>query len=132
MPEGERHSLKHIVIDSYEAGSQNWSPVIEKYFIERFGYDPKPWMPIFTGRVVVSQELSDGFLWDYIRLEVEDPPADEMVLNSVPDPDEVRGNWNWGTGDGDGGVIGLGSNGWTVTIPLGGFLGSGSLLEPPT
>ena len=68
VPPEERKSLKHIIIDSYEAGSQNWSPVMKRYFIERYGYDPKPWLPVFTGRVVQNRALSNRFLWDVRRL----------------------------------------------------------------
>ncbi len=78
MPTGERTALKHIVIDSYEAGSQNWSKVMEREFIEKYGYDPKPWLPVFTGRIVQSRELSNRFLWDVRRL-VADLIAENYV-----------------------------------------------------
>lgn len=68
MPAAERKSLKHIIIDSYEAGSQNWSPVMKGYFADRYGYDPTPWLPVFTGRIVKSRDLSNRFLWDVRRL----------------------------------------------------------------
>ncbi|MFC2124079.1 glycosyl hydrolase [Bacteroidota bacterium] len=71
VPEEERKSLKHIVIDSYEAGSQNWSPVLKKHFIERYEYDPIPWLPVLSGRVVENTELSDRFLWDVRRLTAD-------------------------------------------------------------
>jgi len=29
------------------------------------GYDPTPWLPVLTGRVVESAEASDRFLWDF-------------------------------------------------------------------
>ncbi len=68
MPPEKRKSLKHIVIDSYEAGSQNWSPDVKDVFITHYGYDPTPWMPVFSGRIVKSRELSNRFLWDVRRL----------------------------------------------------------------
>ncbi len=68
MPARERKSLKHIVIDSYEAGSQNWSPVMKAAFIRRYGYDPTPWLLVFSGRIVTSRDLSNRFLWDVRRL----------------------------------------------------------------
>ncbi len=71
MPEEKRKSLKHIVIDSYEAGSQNWSPVMKRSFIEHYGYDPTPWLPVFTGRIVKSRDLSNRFLWDVRRLTAD-------------------------------------------------------------
>ena len=36
-------------------------------FTRRRGYDPRPWLPVLTGRVVESAEASDRFLWDFRR-----------------------------------------------------------------
>ena len=38
-------SFKHILIDSYEAGDQNWSRHFKEDFIRMKGYDPTPWLP---------------------------------------------------------------------------------------
>jgi hypothetical protein len=48
------------------------------------GYDPLPWMPVLTGRVVESSEASDRFLWDF-RKTIADLIADEhySVLEDV-------------------------------------------------
>ena len=40
------------------------------------GYDPVPWMPVLTGRVVESAEASDRFLWDF-RKTIADLIANE-------------------------------------------------------
>ncbi|MEY4885031.1 MAG: hypothetical protein RL151_340, partial [Bacteroidota bacterium] len=40
-------SFKHVLIDSYEAGDQNWTPRLRQAFIDRKGYDPLPWMLSF-------------------------------------------------------------------------------------
>ena len=40
-------SFKHMLIDSYEAGDQNWTPRLRQAFIDRKGYDPLPWMLSF-------------------------------------------------------------------------------------
>lgn len=40
-------SFKHMLIDSYEAGDQDWTPRLRKAFIERKGYDPLPWLLSF-------------------------------------------------------------------------------------
>ncbi len=53
-----------IHIDSWEMGAQNWSPNFRQEFIRRRGYDPLPYLPVYTGRMVGSQEISDRFLWD--------------------------------------------------------------------
>ena len=40
------------------------------------GYDPIPWLPVLTGRVVQSAEASDRFLWDF-RKTIGDLIANE-------------------------------------------------------
>jgi len=56
-----------LLIDSYEVGGQNWSPGFRAEFKKRRGYDPLPLLPVFTGRVVDSPEISERFLWDVRR-----------------------------------------------------------------
>jgi hypothetical protein len=53
-----------IHIDSWEMGSQNWSLHFREEFIKRRGYDPKLFLPVYTGLVVNSSEMSERFLWD--------------------------------------------------------------------
>ena len=60
-------SFDHILIDSYEVGSQNWTPAFRREFQERRGYDMIPFLPVLTGRVVESPEKSERFLWDFRR-----------------------------------------------------------------
>jgi hypothetical protein len=60
-------SLQYVVMDSWEAGYQNWTDDMIAEFQSRRGYDPRPYLPILTGRVVGSAELSDRFLWDFRR-----------------------------------------------------------------
>jgi alpha-L-rhamnosidase len=40
-------SFKHVLIDSYEAGDQDWTPRMRRAFIDRKGYDPLPWLLSF-------------------------------------------------------------------------------------
>jgi len=68
VPAEQRKAFNRVVIDSYEVGPQNWTRGLEQIFQQRFGYDPIPWLPVLSGRVVGSQELSDRFLWDLRRL----------------------------------------------------------------
>jgi hypothetical protein len=68
MPAEDRTSLKHVVLDSYEMGSQNWTENMDADFWKRFGYDPVPWLPVLSGRIVGSADQSDRFLWDLRRL----------------------------------------------------------------
>lgn len=39
-------TFTHILIDSYEAGDQNWTPGFRDAFIQRKGYDPLPWIAL--------------------------------------------------------------------------------------
>jgi hypothetical protein len=51
--------------DSIEAGAQNWTDDILEQFARRRGYEPTPFLPALTGRVVDGAEASDRFLWDF-------------------------------------------------------------------
>ncbi len=68
IPLTERTSLKWVVADSYETGSQNWTDQMALAFQERYGYSPYPWLPAMSGRIVGSADQSDRFLWDLRRL----------------------------------------------------------------
>lgn len=59
--------LGHVLIDSWEAGMQNWTEEMPAEFRKRRGYDLTPYLPALTGRVVASAEVSDRFLWDFRR-----------------------------------------------------------------
>ena len=59
--------FNHVLIDSYEVGMQNWSPVMAGEFTRLRGYDPLPYLPVLTGRVVGSLDQSERFLWDFRR-----------------------------------------------------------------
>jgi len=60
-------SLQYVVMDSWEAGMQNWTDEMISEFQNRRGYDPTPYLPVLTGRIVESAEVSDRFLWDFRR-----------------------------------------------------------------
>ena len=66
--------------DSWEAASQNWSPVFRDEFTRRRGYDPLPWLPAMSGVPVGSADLSERFLYD-IRRTIAD-----LVCDSFYDP----------------------------------------------
>jgi hypothetical protein len=78
MPASDRKAFTRIVADSYEMGAQNWTDNFGQQFRKRYGYDPKPWLPVLTGRVVGSADQSERFLWDLRRL-VADQIATEYV-----------------------------------------------------
>ncbi|RYG48163.1 hypothetical protein EON79_05300 [bacterium] len=58
-------TLVRTHIDSWEMGSQNWTPQLPQEFRKRRGYDLTPYLPVLTGRVVTSGEVSERFLWDF-------------------------------------------------------------------
>ena len=78
MPPQDRKAFKYVIADSYERGGQNWTDGFDKLFQQCYRYDPLPWLPVLTGRVVESAEQSDRFLWDLRRL-VADRVATEYV-----------------------------------------------------
>lgn len=48
--------LKHILLDSYEAGTPSWTPLMPEEFAQRRGYDLKAFLPAFAGRVMGSDQ----------------------------------------------------------------------------
>ena len=58
-------------IDSWEVGSQNWTPRMREEFQSRRGYDLWKFLPAFTGRVIDSAEVTERFLYD-LRQTVSD------------------------------------------------------------
>ncbi len=71
-----RKGIRYVINDSWEAGSQNWTDNMLAQFRKLRGYDPTPWLPVLTGRVVESAGASDRFLWDF-RKTIADLIANE-------------------------------------------------------
>ena len=65
-------------IDSWENGSQNWTMRMREEFRSRRGYDPLAFLPVLSGRVVESLEVSERFLWD-LRQTVSDLVAENYA-----------------------------------------------------
>jgi hypothetical protein len=63
-------------IDSWEMGAQNWSEKFRDEFRRRRGYDPLRYLPVMTGRIVESPEISERFLWDLRQT------AQELVIEN--------------------------------------------------
>ena len=61
-------SVKSVLCDSYEVGTQNWTHGLEKTFAQRRGYSLVPYLVAFSGRVVGSVKRTDEALWDFRRL----------------------------------------------------------------
>lgn len=68
--------LTMLHFDSWEMGSQNWSANFQGEFWKRRGYDPLKFLPVLSGRVVGSEEMSERFLWDLRRT------AQELVVDN--------------------------------------------------
>lgn len=68
IPEADRKCFKVVVQDSYEMGGQNFTDGFIEKFKNVYGYDPLPYLPVYQGMVVNSQQASDRFLWDMRRL----------------------------------------------------------------
>lgn len=60
-----QEGISYMLVDSYEAAHQNWTPRLRKEFTERRGYDPLTWYPVLTGLILQSPEQSERFLWDW-------------------------------------------------------------------
>ncbi|NII26033.1 DNA-binding protein [Pseudoflavitalea sp. X16] len=63
-PELAKEVIKIFHVDSWECGSQNWSPVFPEEFKKRRGYDLMPYLLAMTGTPVQSAATSEGFLYD--------------------------------------------------------------------
>lgn len=59
--------LRYLVTDSWEAGGANWTEGFREEFKRRRGYDPLPYLPIVSGRILTSRPASDAFLFDLRR-----------------------------------------------------------------
>lgn len=59
--------LNNSLVDSYEVGSQNWTPKFREEFQKRRGYDPLPYLPVIAGWTIDGAERSERFLWDFRR-----------------------------------------------------------------
>lgn len=67
--------LKVFHVDSWECGSQNWSPVFRDEFRRRRGYDLLPYLPVMAGIPLQSAAASERFLYD-VRQTIA-----ELVVN---------------------------------------------------
>ena len=78
LPADIRPVLRHVIADSYEKGPQNWTDGLGEDFKRIYGYEPYPYFPVLTGRIVGSAERSERFLWDMRRLIADRIASDYM------------------------------------------------------
>ena len=69
--------LNTFHVDSWECGSQNWSPVFREEFKKRRGYDLLSYLPVMAGIAVESAETSEKFLYD-IRKTIAELVVDKF------------------------------------------------------
>jgi hypothetical protein len=69
-------SFRHMLIDCYEAGNQNWTPAFRDEFMKRKEYDPIPWLVSFNKtlgtkddspgrRTIETDGKTQRLEWDY-------------------------------------------------------------------
>jgi hypothetical protein len=78
-------------VDSWEVGAQNWTPKMREEFTRLRGYDMTPLLPVLTGRIVDSRDVSERFLRD-VRQTVSDLLAENYIghLRSLANKDGLR------------------------------------------
>ncbi len=93
IPEADRKCFKVVVQDSYETGGQNFTDDFLSEFKQRYGYDAVPYLPVYKGLVVNSEQASDRFLWDMRRM-VADKVAYDYV-GGLRDVSHKHGLTTW-------------------------------------
>lgn len=58
-------TFTRIEIDSYEAGPQDWTPLMKQEFASRRGYDLTPWLVALAGRTVKDEAATASFRKDW-------------------------------------------------------------------
>lgn len=71
---------KMIHLDSWEMGAQNWTANFRKEFKQRRHYDLLPYLPVYSGSIVGSREISERFLWD-IRQTAQELVVENHALH---------------------------------------------------
>ena len=64
-------SFRYFLMDSWEAGQENWTDDMLAEFQHRRGYAMTQYLPVLTGRVVGSRAQSEAFLWDLRRTQAD-------------------------------------------------------------
>jgi len=87
-----KRGLQYLLIDSYEAGWETWSPKMPQEFEKRHGYSLIKWLPVLTGQIVESAERSEQFLFDW-RITIGELIEECMYANA----DRIAKKYGLGT-----------------------------------
>ena len=74
--------LTGILLDSYEAGTCNWTAKMLEEFGSRRGYNLLKWLPAVSGRYINSVKETESFLWDF-RKTIADLYKDNFYDNAA-------------------------------------------------
>lgn len=69
--------VKVFHVDSWECGSQNWSPTFQKEFKKRRGYDLVTFLPVMAGIPINNTDFSERVLYD-VRQTISELVADKF------------------------------------------------------
>ena len=81
--------LRRMLVDSWECGSQNWTPGFRTEFVRRRGYDMTPYLPALAGYPVGSADASERFLYD-VRVTIAEL-LDEAFFATLQELAEAAG-----------------------------------------
>jgi hypothetical protein len=63
------NQLKFLEVDSYEVWpAKDWTPGFIVEFTSRYGYDPRPYLPLLKGYACTDSIVGERFMGDYNRL----------------------------------------------------------------
>lgn len=81
-PELAGKVLKRFHVDSWECGSQNWSPVFRNEFKKRRDYDLLPYLPVMAGIPVENADFTEQVLAD-VRQTIAEVMVDNFYAISA-------------------------------------------------
>lgn len=87
-PELVPEVLSILHIDSWEAGSQNWSSVFREEFKNRRGYDLVDFLPVMAGIPIESAETSEQVLYD-VRKTISELIVDNFFGTMKAEADKL-------------------------------------------
>jgi len=61
----ENTALKYLYGDSYEVRGDLWTPMMQNEFQNRNSYNLTPFLPVFDGYKIISDEMTERFKYDF-------------------------------------------------------------------